>query len=159
MGLVDYSDDSSSSGEEPTPKVLGGSLRRDFDGEIKSFGRAVEIKPRSIVPGGKRFEQEPDLAVLAALADSEPSPVKYNLKRKFQVDLAPEVTPPEHKEPAKRIAEPIGVEPDQVVHAVGGGRHQLSSLIRNAVDNKSALESQFTRNKLSRQARLKKYGF
>lgn len=158
MGLVDYSDDSSSSDEEQVPKVLGKGIRPGFDGQIKPFGRSVEIKTASIVPGGKRFEKEPDLAVLAALASSEPAPAKKDLKRKYQIDLAPEIKRPEPKKAPEIYTEPTYAEPDQV-HAIGGGRHQLSSLIRNAVDNKSALENQFTKNKLSRQARSKKYGF
>lgn len=164
MGLVDYSDEDSSD-ESQSPKTLGEGLRKDFDGTLIPSGRKVEVKTVKITPGGKKFTQEQDLAVLAALANPpetpEPRPARAPLKRKLEINLAPEVQ-------AKKVETELPSEAhimtsdsaeEEVVHAIGGGRHQLSSLIRNAVDNKAALQAQFSREKQARQGRGKKYGF
>ena len=187
MALVDYDDSGSEddSGSDSNLEVVESS----DDPQVKtSTAPTVKIE---VIPGGKAFEQEVDLAVIAALQGnlpySEVKPSKVALsdvsttfntaqfKDKLKINR-----PSKHGQEPDEVSEPaskraalefnskefcLSTDPDSQkaditpVHAVGGGKHQLSSLIRNALDNREALEAKFAQERQNRKSVRHKYGF
>lgn len=59
----------------------------------------------------------------------------------------------------RELNEQEGNKPTNVVRAIGGGKHQLSSLLRSAQNNREGLEEMFLQNKRTKKDASSKYGF
>jgi hypothetical protein len=59
----------------------------------------------------------------------------------------------------REFNEQEGNKPTNVVRAIGGGKHQLSSLLRSAQNNREGLEQMFLQNKRTKKEAGSKYGF
>ncbi|KAG5367282.1 hypothetical protein CJU90_3538 [Yarrowia sp. C11] len=149
--------------ESPPPSRLGNLFNLGSQEKTVEEDTKVEIiKPQAI--GEEKKEQIRSTVVETVdTIDSVSSTKNRSKDREFESlagDKMQEFSVDEFTQESERLkAEGKLEEYKRPLTAIGGGKHQITSLLRQAQDNKEQLEASYSQNRLTQKESGAKYGF